>query len=321
MPISGSSSYPATINEFVAHWSQADAALSPNSIVLANGASVDTLESLGEDLSDKRDEVEAALNGREIARGDVELKKSAIQVRVVQFNDKVRAFFPDTQWLNALPEAPRTSSAEGVFLSPVADASNLWTRINADPNTAAPITLLGAYDQATFAVDIAALKSAYGTLDTAGTNLAITRGQRNKLQDEIYEILKSYRLALPTFFAKDDPLVTTLPRLSPLPGHTPDPVTLSGQWDPGAEMANLSWTESTDSSLARYEIRMSPGPNYLTEDESVIGTVEPGSPLTFSTNSGLTAAGLTAGFRVYVVLTTGNEKGSNDLIIARPVPE
>lgn len=318
MPISGPSSYPATINEFVAHWQQANTALSPNPIVLASGATVDTLESRGEDLSDKRDEVEAVLNGREIARGDVELKKAAIQERVVQFNEKIRAFFPDSQWLNALPEAPRTSSAEGVFLGPLADANNLWTRINADPGTAAPVTLLGGYDQATFAADVAALKSAYGTLDASGTDLNITRGQRNALQDEIYEILKNYRQALPTFFAKDDPLVTTLPRLSPLPGHTPDPVTLSGEWDPSTEMANLTWTESTDTSLARYEIRMSPGPTYSTDDDSVIGTIEPGSPLAFSTNSGLTVAGVTAGFRVYVVLTTGNEKGSNDLILVRP---
>ncbi len=127
------------------------------------------------------------------------------------------------------------------------------------------MTLLGGYDQSTFAADITALRSAYAAMDSAGTGLTLARGQRNELQDEIYAILKSYRLALPTFFAKDSPLVTTLPRLTPLPGHTPDPVTLSGDRDAATEMANLTWTESDDADLDRCEIRMSPGPTYSTK--------------------------------------------------------
>ena len=38
----------------------------------------------------------------------------------------------------------------------------------------------------------------------------------------------------------------------------------------------------------------------------------------FSTNEGLVAPGATALYRVYVVLTTANEMGSNTVLVTRP---
>lgn len=321
MPITGPSSYPATVDEFVAHWTQANAELGLDDVVLPNGTTLASFTSLGQSLLGKRDQVQSALNGREIARGDVNVKKTALNERLVQFNEKIRAFFPGSKWLEALPAVPAFSVAQSRFIDPLADAKDLWARITADPGTTTPITLLGGYGEETFESDLEDLQDAYSVLNQADTGLTVTRAERNELQSQLYEIMKSYRLVLPTFFAKDSPLVTTLPRLTPLPGHTPDPVTVSGAWDPGTVMANLTWTASNDADLARYEIRMSPGPTYSTEDDSVVGTVEAAGPLEFSTNAGLTAPGLTASFRVYVILTTGNEKGSNDLPVTRPISE
>lgn len=321
MTITGPSSYPATVDEFVAHWTQANAELGATDVVLAGGTTLANFSGIGEDLLAKRDEVQSALNAREIGRGNVNVMKTALNDRLVQFNEKIRAFFPDSKWLNALPSVPTFSAAQSRFVDPLADANDLWSRINADPDTGDPVTLLGGYTQTTFGSDIEVLKEAYGVLNKADTDLTVTRGERNQLQDQLYEMMKSYRLALPTFFAKDNPLVETLPRLTPLPGHTPDPVTVSGAWDPATELANLSWTASDDPDLERYEVRMSPGATYSTEDDSVIGSVEAGGPLEFSTNAGLTSPGLNASFRVYVMLTTGNERGSTTLPITRPISE
>jgi hypothetical protein len=44
----------------------------------------------------------------------------------------------------------------------------------------------------------------------------------------------------------------------------------------------------------------------------------PTDPLEFLTLSGLAASGDVATFKVYVILTTGNEKGSNTVTITRP---
>ena len=93
---------------------------------------------------------------------------------------------------------------------------------------------------------------------------------------------------------------------------------LTVTWDEATQQAHLTWTESDDPNLSHYSIRFCPGPNYSTDDESVIGTVLPGEPREFFTTAGLASPGSTASFKVYVVLTTGNEKGSNTVTITRP---
>lgn len=320
MPITGPSSYPVTVQAFIAHWEQANAALGASDVVLPDGTTLAAFESLDEDLLAKRAQVQDRLNDREIARGDLDNQKQAMLDRVVQFNEKVRAFFAGSKWIGALPNAPQLNSAQGRFVDPVDDASNLWAKVNADPGTVTPVTLLGGYDQATFATDAQNLKAAFSTLNAADTTLRVTREERNVLQDQIYAVLKSYRLVVPTLFAKDSAIVESMPRLSPLPGHTPEAVVLSGEWDAGTNQASFTWTASSEADLNEYEIRMSPGPTYSSDDESVIGNIPAGDPLAFTTNAGLGTPGLVAGFKVYVKLNTGNEKGSNAVIITHAVP-
>ena len=79
------------------------------------------------------------------------------------------------------------------------------------------------------------------------------------------------------------------------------------------------WTASSDEDLARYSVRWSPGEEYSTEDESVLGTLGPGAPREFSTLQGLGMPGETSLFRVYVVLNTENERGSETAAVTRPV--
>ena len=71
--------------------------------------------------------------------------------------------------------------------------------------------------------------------------------------------------------------------------------------------------------LLRYEIRFCAGPNYSSENESVIGTVLPADPREFLTDAGLTTPGSKSSFKVYVITSTGNEKGSNTVTVTRPV--
>ncbi len=56
---------------------------------------------------------------------------------------------------------------------------------------------------------------------------------------------------------------------------------------------------------------------YDTTTEQVVDTLPPGT-LALSTNEGLGSPGPSMGFKVYVELTTGNEKGSNTVTINRP---
>jgi hypothetical protein len=123
---------------------------------------------------------------------------------------------------------------------------------------------------------------------------------------------------VPTYFAKTHALVESLPKLTPESGSTPDAVTVNGSYIVASLMAKLLWTLSTHANLLHYEIRFCAGPNYSTENETVIGTVLPGAALEFLTDAGLANPGNIASFKVYVITTTGNEKGSNTVVITRP---
>ena len=65
-------------------------------------------------------------------------------------------------------------------------------------------------------------------------------------------------------------------------------------------------------------MRFSPGPNYSTENETVVGSVPPADPLELFTDVGLTTSGDVASYKVYVITTTGNEAGSNAVTVTRP---
>jgi len=319
MPITGPSSYVQTTQEFLSHWASADTALGAgNEIELPDGTDHAGLQTKLDSLIAKRSGVQSSLNSKEVARGDVEIKKAALITRVVQFNDKIRAFFPDSKWIVALPVAPAQTESQGRVVPIMDDVASLWQQINADPGTAAPVTLLGGYTQAMFATDRTALNTSYNSLNAAEQTLKLTREERNKLQDGIYQNLKSYRLVLPTFFAKDDALVASLPRLTPLPGSTPISVTLSGSWVSPPGNAVLNWTASSDPNLMHYELRVTLGPVYDTDSDTTVNIYGPGD-LTASTLSGLGTPGDTASYKLYVITNTGNESGSNVVVITRPM--
>jgi len=318
MPISGPASYLSTTDEFLGHWEAADTTLGAgNELKLKDGSARAVLLAQKDALVVKRAAVQAKLNVQEVARGDIELKKTDLLLRANQFNEKVRFLFGGTKWERALPQVPSQTDGQGPFTEPLDDAATLWLMINDDP-AIADVTLLGGYTQAQFVADIAALNAAFTTYTSAGKKADVVIEERNDIQDVIYELLKQYRQAVPTYFAKNHALVESLPTLTPPPGSTPDPVVASASWDLTLLMAKITFTASLDPNLFQYEIRACFGPNYSTENESVIGNVAAGAPREFTTLENLSAPGSTVSYRVYVLTTTGNEKGSNTVLVTRP---
>jgi len=250
MPITGPSSYVSTTEEFLEHWDTANTTLGAgNEAVLPGGVTQGGLLTKKNGLVAKRADVQARLNDKELARADVELRKAALLQRLSQFNDKVRAFFPGTKWVAALPNVPTPTEAQSKITDPLDDAANVWLQMNADPGITPDVTLLGGYTQATCGIDLAALKNSYATLNAAETTLKIAREERNDIQDEIYVILKSYRAVLPTMFAAGHALVESLPRLTPLPGSTPTAVTATAVWDAAAGQVRIGFSQSSDPNL------------------------------------------------------------------------
>jgi hypothetical protein len=321
MPLSGPTSYVPTINAFLSHWEAVNLALGAGGpLVLPGGAAIATLTGHRDSLQTLAASVQGELNDREIASASVDLATAGLLEKLGEFNRKVRGFLGQTPFVRALPLAPQGGSSEQVIVTALDDMATLWTKINAAtiPGFTPPLLLLGGYAVAPFSTALAALKVDYQTYQDAGQDLKLAREQRNDVQDVARAVLRDYRAAVLGSFAPTDALVASLPDLTPPPGSTPDAVTAGGLWDAASLSAKLTWSPSGDPALDHYEIRFTPGSDYSTDDESVVGSVLPTDPLEFFTQAGLAAAGNTASFKVYVVLTTGNERGSNTVTITRP---
>jgi hypothetical protein len=320
MTISGPASYLPTTDQFLGHWEAADTTLGVgNELKLKDGSGRAVLVTKKDLLVVKRAAVQTKLNVQEVARGDIEVRKVALLVRMNQFNDKVRFLLGGTKWERALAQVPSQTDGQGNFTTPLDDAAALWLMINADP-AIADITLLGAYTQALFVADVAALNAAFTTYTTGGKQADVALEERNDVQDEIYELLKQYRQAAPTYFAQGHAILDSLPDLTPAPGSTPAAVTANGAWDGPLVKAKITFSLSADPNLQEYELRFCAGPNYSTETEAVApgGNIAAGGVREFQTDAGLSAPASVATFKVYVQTTTGNEKGSNTVTIVRP---
>lgn len=329
MPITGPGSYVATINLFLPHWEQCNLSLGADGPLLLRNPNGPVPPKLNRaDLVAWRDAlqlqhtaIEGQINDWEIASADLLSGKLTLHLRAGQFNEKVRSQLAGTHFERALPILPQPQDGQPNFMKPMDDISTLWAKVNAAagiPGFTAPLLVLGGYALADFDAALAALRLAYQADSKADYLVGFKIEERNSLQKLVYPTLKAYRLAVPTFFAADSPQVLTLPKLTPDPGSTPDPVHGTGVWNAPTTQGKVTWTASTDASLEKYEVRWAPGGTYNSDNEVVIGTVLPGGALEFYTAQGLATAGASSNFKVYVVTTTGNERGSNVVKITRP---
>ena len=321
MAITGPSSFVPTVNEFLAHWLQTNTFLGGGGpLVLGDGTAIADLTGHRDSLMTYGSSIAGKLNDVEIARGNLDIQKADLISRLGEFNRKVRGFLSQTAFVSALPEVPPGSSSVATIVDSLDDMATLWVKINAAtiPGFTGPLSLLGGFLVAAFNTDLATLKTTSTTWQNALQDVKLERERRNDLQDIVQPILRDYRAAIEGTFAPTDALVASLPRMTPEPGSTPDGVTANIVWDALLGQAKITFTGSDNPNLSHFEIRFCAGPNYSSNDESVIGSVGPSETREFLTDSGLTSPGSTASFKVYVVLTTGNEKGSNTVTVTRP---
>jgi hypothetical protein len=323
MPISGPSSYVPTMNAFITHWAQANQVAPGGAIVLAGNVAVAGLATRRTELSNLRDIVTDAGVDRALRREELTTLITRLQGRLVEFNGRVRADLPGHPLARVLPEAFSVGDAEGPVRDGLRQVMRLWAKVNAITPAPAgvtlPMLLMGGYAVADLEADREALRNAFGALTEADVNLRVARETRNDLQDVIYAILKAYRAKLPTVFPAGHAVLDSLPTLTPASGHTPDAVTAAAVWDGPSTKAKVTWSASTDADLSHYEVRGNPGEPYVAADETVLASVAPADAREFLTDFALSVPGVTAGFKVYVVLHTGNERGSEAVYVTRPV--
>lgn len=315
MPFSGPSSYLETIDQFIGHWTDVNAALTPD-LTVPTSYTLANLQTDRATLATDITNLEAAINVLEGHRTDRDNQKTAIRERMRQLAAAIRGLMPDSVYVGQIPNLVPFGGSSGHWIINMDDFAHIWTTINATPPSGftPPLLLNGGYAVATFATDVAALKTTFTALTQAEQDVQREVDEREEQYLAIRERLVRYRAAVAAMFLPTDPLFLSLPRIDPLPGHTPDPVVLSGVWNGTSLKADLSWTASADPDLASYQVRRSGATPYNTNTELVVATLPP-ETLSHSTDAGLGNEGSSMGFKVYVKLTTGNEKGSNAVTV------
>lgn len=319
MAISAVGTYLPTVQEFLNHWTQANLELGAAPIVLSDGYTLANFSADRTALENAVLGLQPVDNIRTNTAADRDIKKNALRARLTQFRAIVSGQMAESRYVRSLPKLPNPTANEAAYLAPFNSMASLWKKINASPpkGFTGPLLLQGGYSQANLTADIAALRAAYAAANDATANSRSAREERDLLLPNLRARMKQYRQVAKGRLPASSPLAGTIPAYSPPPGSTPAPVKVFGVWDAALGQAVLTWEASSNPALDSYSIRTAPGPVYKAAEEVVVASV-PTAQNTFATDTGLAAPGSVALFRVYVVLSTGNERGSATVKISRP---
>lgn len=329
MPLSDFGSFVVVMDEISLHWADVNTALggtTATDLKLEGALTRAGFLTMKEFLDSFLIGFEDLENAREIGAGARDSLKGTLRQKLGQFRGMLRGVLPKSKYAAAAPPLPNFGTDESKFLAPFDDAASLWLRIDGDTTIAGftPPLVIAGLTQALFVADITACRAAYHAIREAENNLNVARKERTLLLDEARERMVQYRAAVEGIFGPTHPLTLSLPALSTAPGSTPMASTLSGHWNGTTGEAEFIWTASDDPNLDHYQMRMSPGQmrmspgaTYDAATATVVANL-PAGTLNLSTTAGLESPGNVASFKLFVVLTTGNEAGSNTVTISRP---
>ena len=325
MAITGPSSYIPTMNDFTAHWALCNAALPPAAPLVVRQLNNVTMTqpqfvTLRDALQAQQTTIQACLTAQQIARDVIQLKKVALVQQFALFTGLLDGYFRNTEFYGSRPLAPGLGYGQENFSRPLTDMMTLWAKVNAGPAPAGvtlPLVLPDGTDYSGFASAVSALQFAYAAERSKAQDVGLARAKRDLIMAQAYEVMKLYRETVPAKLSAHPALVATLPRLSPVPGHTPEAVNASAIFQ-APDATRVVYEESNDGLLARYELRGHVGEEYHEEDAVVIASRLPEQTREFVTTFGLTQPGAQVALKVYVILTTDNEAGSAAMIVQRP---
>ena len=319
--------YIVRMNEFLAHWAECNTKLPPATPLLVRLPETNTLvtraqfETMRNNLQTQQGVVQSRLGSLQLVRGSILTQKTTLLGLFNDFTTRLDANFRNTNVYRLRPYAPGINYGQSTFSSALGDALVCWTEVNAGPAPAGvtlPLVLPDGTTKDSFASGVSSLQFNYADEKSKGAKVTLERGNRNDLQVTAYEVMKAYRETVPDKLAAFPVLVESMPRLSPLPGHTPQAVNASAVFE-APDASKVVYDASTDAMLQSYELRGNVGDEYSDEDAIVIATNGPGAAREFVTPFGLNQPGAEVALKVFVILTTGNEAGSAVLLVQRPL--
>ena len=313
------------MNFFLQHWLSANTVLGATPVVIGLPDKTSITQGqfalLRDKLQTQQNAVQAALVNLQLARGVVNVKKGELLAKFGPFAALLDGYYQGTEFVEARPYAPTFNDGKENFLRPLGAMMTVWAKINEGPAPAGvtlPLLLGDGTAQGAFATVLSALIFSYASMEAKEVLLQLARGARNLTQARAYATMRIYREVAPDKFMMHPDLLETLPRLTPLPGHTPERVNASATYE-APNQSKVVYDASPEPTLARYELRGNGGDEYSEEDAVVIAMNEPGAAREFVTPFALNQPGARVALKVYVVLNTGNEAGSAALFVQRPV--
>ena len=319
-----------TMDLFLQHWQQSLTAIAPATLIVRlpdQDTPVSRAEflALRNSIQTQQSTVQSKQVDQQIARSVINMQKAVLLAHLNQFTARLDAYYRNTRFYDSRPLAPSFTDGQEAFSGPMGDAMTLWEKINAGPAPAGvtlPLTVPNGtpsgLTHGEFASAVSALQFAYSDERSKAQDVNLARSDRDRLQERAYAIMKAYREAVPGSVVANFPsLVETLPRLTPLPGHTPDAVNASAIFV-APNSSKVVYDASTDAMLHSYQLRGNVGDDYSDEDAVVIATNAPGAPREFVVPFGLNQPGAKVALKVFVILTTDNEAGSAAMFVERP---
>ncbi len=230
MPYVNPKVYLETLDAFLGHWEDVDAALAPTPLTLAGFARAD-LQALRDETAQKATMAVQAQNRREGLATDRDQRRGALRARIVQLRRLVAGLMPDSPFAQNLPQTPLANAGQGAWERALDWTAALWADIEAAPPAGVPVPLLvaGGYGLVDFLADSAALRSVLTGLVGADQDLSRAIAERDAAWKSAHSRLVQYRGVVSAYFPLSHPLVTSLPRLSapyrrrPKPIPPPDP--------------------------------------------------------------------------------------------------
>jgi len=317
------------LDGFGAAWELVDAALAGvpggGALVVLDGVDRAGVAALRGELAARLEAVRAQELALRLAAGLGAALRGEVARRLQEFTAAARTWWGSAPEGAAVPLVTWRTAAVDKFLKPVREALRLWERLNAGaapPGVVLPLTLgTDGFARADLAGLQAELLGARDDGEAAEFLLTILRAERDATEARARAVLAAFLKAAPARLGAEHPAVVCAPRLYPLPGQTPEPVRASGHWGAESAEARLTWEASGEERLSHYEVRWCRGEHYDKKKERAAGRVEKEGPRVFLTRLGLTKPGAAASFRVYVVLTSENERGSAPVTVWRPAGE
>lgn len=308
MALSSHASYQDSVVELLCHWRVVNGELGGEGLVLPGEVDVEVVEGLMLGLREKQQEMQSGENGRQIGETRVEMARGRLMGRMREFCWMLRAYWAGQPVAEVLPQLPGGMAALEHVLRAARRVLRLWTRVNEGPapaGAAVPLVLAQGEDcgRAEFLAIYEELLAAQAEEEDAGVDLDVTRAERAGLERRVRGALRDFRALVPLRMGRDSVHAKSLPRLTPLPGHTPERPEVEAVVVDG--VLRLSWGPLEEPALKCWQVRVCGSGRYEVRRERVAATLPPDGPRVWETRA-------TPGrsFRVYAKLHTGNERGS-----------